>query len=250
MLTGSGTGALTVSVMCAVLFLRRPKCVARAIYMAQTHTYSACMFCIYGLYDCIAPSRFYRLAAAALTRPWAADGVKWWMLLGGIPGSTGTITTVFLTKHLSATVHNTLTTAGSLFGSMCFDSFGSFGAAKRPTTWLRVLSVALAFAGSALTKEPFGRADEHAAEQTAVEVLAETETETRAAAHKATESTKGQAEHKQAEEEDAAVKGVAPEEEPGASSMGAVEQEDVAEHGDDRERQRQPEGESERCSGA
>ena len=119
------TGAITVSLMCAVLFMRRPK--------------------------------YYHLTAAALTRPWAADGVKWWMLLGGIPGSTGTITTVFLTKHLSATVHNTLTAAGSLLGSMIFDSLGSFGAAKRPTTWLRLFSVTLAFAGSALTKEPFGR---------------------------------------------------------------------------------------------
>ena len=119
------TGAIAVSLMCAALFVRRPK--------------------------------YYHLTAAALTRPWAADGVKWWMLLGGIPGSTGTITTVFLTKHLSATVHNTLTAAGSLFGSMVFDSLGSFGAAKRPTTWLRLVSVALAFAGSALTKEPFGR---------------------------------------------------------------------------------------------
>ena len=97
------------------------------------------------------------------------------MLLGGIPGSTGTITTVFLTRHLSATVHNTLSTAGSLFGSMVFDSFGSFGAAKRPTTWLRLLSVALAFAGSALTKEPFGTET-----VTVTETVTETETEAEA----------------------------------------------------------------------
>ena len=60
---------------------------------------------------------------------------------------------MLLTQRLGVTLFLNLLTAGTLSASMAQDQLGAFGVARRPTTVLRVVSVAACFVGSMLTQD-------------------------------------------------------------------------------------------------
>jgi transporter family-2 protein len=115
-------GSLGVFAACAVLFIRQPS------YLRQS----------------LGAFKAFRSVHRSPT------GLRWWMLLGGIPGCMGTCCSVFLTKSLTATLYFNLMTAGGLSGSMLFDAYGVFGSARRPTTFLRFASVLVTYLGTLL----------------------------------------------------------------------------------------------------
>lgn len=84
---------------------------------------------------------------------WAGvQALPWYAWLGGAYGAVFVVAAAFAAPRLGVASTITLMIAGQLVAGMVVDHFGGFGIAPRPVTLIRLLGVALVFAGVVLVR--------------------------------------------------------------------------------------------------
>lgn len=81
-----------------------------------------------------------------------AKKYPWWIWIGGMLGACSIFLNVYLSRDIGVGMTVTLIVIGSTAGGILVDTFGLFGAEKKPLTIMKVVGVLIMIAGAASIK--------------------------------------------------------------------------------------------------